>query len=81
MRPSTRRTDFGSLDPIGEYALANGRTVALVWLPINQTHSHVVAWIVGSAQEPKVVPNVARFNAGVTSERLLQALEQPTAEP
>jgi hypothetical protein len=80
MRPSTRRTDLGSLDPIGEYALADGRTVALVWLPINQTHSHVVAWIVGSADEPEIVPNVARFNAAVASERLLQAMEQPTGE-
>ena len=74
MRPSTRRTDFGYADPIGEHRLADGRVARVTWLEINQTHVHVVVWVPGSP-DFATVEHVARFNAAVESEKLLRELE------
>ena len=74
MRPSTRRTNLGSADPIGIRVLDDGREAWMVWLPHTQTHAHVVVWIPGDT-DFKTVENVVRVNAAGVTEKLLQELE------
>src|SRR3954453_745655 len=76
MRPANHRTGFGYGDPLARYDLADGRKVWLTWLPINQTHTHIVAWVEDSGDEPLVVSNIPRFNAGRESEKLLRSMEE-----
>ena len=72
MRPAKRRLEFGS-GAIGEYVLANGKTVWLTWLATGQTHTHIVIWdedaILGTEN------NVVRVQAAPTTERMLVQLE------
>ena len=74
MRPSVDRTDFGFADPIGVYPLADDRQAWVTWLHDTGTHVHVVVWIPGD-EAPRVVEHIARVNASVESEKILQQLE------
>jgi hypothetical protein len=74
MRPSSGRGGFGFADPIGAHELADGREAWVCWLLDTQTHCHVVVWIPGD-EPPRVVEHVARVNAAVESEKILQELE------
>jgi hypothetical protein len=78
MRPSDRRLDFSSDDPIGEYRLSNGRTIQVIWLTIDQTRCNVVAWEVGATPTAtmKTVENVNRLQASAASDRLLDEFEK-----
>jgi hypothetical protein len=66
---------IGDAGQIGEYKLSDGRVARVLWLTINQTHSHVVVWMADDGAPPRVVPNVARVNAARETERILDELE------
>ena len=70
MRPAQQRFWNGY---IGEYALANGRTVWAVWVPCSQTDAHIVIWDDKSILE--TVENINRLQAARETERLLEQLE------
>jgi hypothetical protein len=75
MRPAVRRTGFDYADPTGEYVLGDGRAVRAIWVPVSQTHDHIIVWFPNSDDPPEVVPYVARVNAAVETEKLLRAME------
>jgi hypothetical protein len=70
-----RRTGLDHADPTGECVLADGRAARAIWVPISETHYHIIVWIPGSDDQPEVVPHVACVNAAVETEKLLHAME------
>jgi hypothetical protein len=69
MRPADHRTGLGHGDELARYDLADGRRLWLTWLPINQTNTHIVAWFEDQPDDPTVIANVVRANAGRVSQK------------
>jgi hypothetical protein len=69
MRPSDHQTSPAYGDSQLGWDLADGRKLWLTWLPINQTHTHIVAWFEDQPDDPTVIANVVRANAGRVSQK------------
>ena len=78
MRPSTRRLGFPHEDPIGEYALSNGRTVRVLGVNVKGNYNNILIWEVDS-DNPAPMRVIERVAGGIASsketERQLAELE------
>ena len=74
MRPAVDRISFGGEGVIGVHPTGSGGTAWVIWLPVPgkaQTHVHVIVW---TDDDVLTTSNVARVNAGPSSQKLLDQL-------